>query len=236
MSVIRLLIVDPDDRYWKAAEADMAADPRFGQVLRVRSHEQALLACHSVQPTVAVVNLTVPSPGATELLRRLVEGTPPAGVVAICESLDDGELSYAVGAGASAAMARTAPLRQMIGSILEVAAGRLPIQRDLSERPLLLSRLIVELQRRLRGGQPSSDSCPLTNRELSILDMVADGHANKEIAAALDISERTVKNHMTNILAKLTARDRAHAVRIGIEHAWICQDRWQLGGALGMAA
>ncbi|MEX0760963.1 MAG: response regulator transcription factor [Dehalococcoidia bacterium] len=227
MAATRLLIVDSDDRYWRPVEPDLAADPRFGQVYRVATCEQAILCLHAVRPTVAVVDMTVPGPATADLMQRLTGSSPAVPVVAISAALDDGRVGYAVGAGASACLPRTAQARQMTATIIEVAGGGMPIQRDLSERPELLSRLISDFQRRLRGnGRGSVEQCPLTVRELTILDLVAGGQANKEIASALEISERTVKNHMTNILAKLMARDRAHAVRIGIQNAWICRDQW----------
>lgn len=228
MSAIRLLIVDAEDHYWKEAEREFASDPRFEQVSRAVTAEQALMKLHSVRPSVAIVDMTVPSPATSELFHRLSTTTSPVPVVAICEPLDDGHVGYAVGAGACAVLSRTSPARQARGIVLEASAGAMPIQRDIAERPDLLRHLISEFQRRLRGTGPSlSSRCPLTERERTILDLVASGHANKEIAFELQISERTVKNHMTNILAKLSARDRAHAVRIGIQNAWICRDQWE---------
>lgn len=228
MPAIRLLIVDAEEQYWKSAEPDFASDPRFEQVSRAVSSEQALMKLHSIRPSVAIVDMTVPSPATSELLHRLSTTTSPVPVVAICESLDDGHVGYAVGAGACAILSRISPPRQVRGIVLEASAGAMPIQRDVAERPELLKHLISEFQRRLRGTGPSqAEQCPLTERERTILDLVASGHANKEIASDLGISERTVKNHMTNILAKLTARDRAHAVRIGIQNSWICRDRWE---------
>ncbi len=228
MSAIRLLIVDAEDRYWKETEPEFATDPRFEQVSRAVTAEQALMKLHTVRPSVAIVDMTVPSPATSELLHRLSTTTSPVPVVAICELLDDGHVGYAVGAGASAVLSRMSPPRQVRGMVLEVSAGARPIQRDVAERPELLKRLISEFQRRLRGSGPShSAQCPLTERERTILDLVASGHANKEVAFELGISERTVKNHMTNILAKLSARDRAHAVRIGIQNGWICREQWE---------
>lgn len=228
MSAIRLLIVDAEDRYWREAEPEFAGDPRFEHVIRAASSEQALSKLHTLRPSVAIVDMTVPSPATSELLHRLSTVTSPIPVVAICEPLDDGHVGYAVGAGACAVVSRTSPPRQVRGIVLEASAGSMPIQRDVAERPDLLRHLISEFQRRLRGSGPSQvQHCPLTERERTILDLVAAGHANKEIGSDLEISERTVKNHMTNILAKLTARDRAHAVRIGIQNNWICRDTWE---------
>ena len=228
MAAIRLLIVDAEDRYWREAEPDFTSDPRFEQVSRAVSSEQALMKLHSIRPTVAIVNMTVPSPATSELLHRLSTTMSPVPVVAICELLDDGHVGYAVGAGACAVLSRVSPPKQVRGLVLEASAGAMPIQRDIAERPELLKNLISEFQRRLRGTGPAqADQCPLTERERTILDLVASGHANKQIAGELGISERTVKNHMTNILAKLSARDRAHAVRIGIQNSWICRDHWE---------
>ena len=229
MSAIRLLIVDSDDRYWKTAELDFAGDPRFDSVIRVASAEQALMKLQSSRPNAAVVEMTVPSPATSELLHRLSTGATPVPVVAICDTLDDGHIGYAVGAGASAVLSHSAPAKQVRGTVLEAASGALPIQRDIAERPDLLKRLISDFQRRVRGtGSSQHNPCPITERERSILDLVASGRANKQIAGELTISERTVKNHMTNILAKLNARDRAHAVRIGIQNSWICRDQWDM--------
>ena len=228
MSAIRLLIVDAEDRYWRETELEFASDPRFEQVSRAVSAEQALMKLHSARPSVAIVDMTVPSPATSELLHRLSTTTSPVPVVAICEPLDDGHVGYAVGAGACAVLTRMSPPKQVRGIVLEASAGALPIQRDIAERPDLLKHLISEFQRRLRGTGPSTSAqCPLTERERTILELVASGNANKQIAFELGISERTVKNHMTNILAKLSARDRAHAVRIGIQNSWICRDQWE---------
>lgn len=228
MPAIRLLIVDAEDRYWKDAEPEFALDPRFEQVSRAITAEQALMKLHTARPSVAIVDMTVPSPATSELLHRLSTTTSPVPVVAICEKLDDGHVGYAVGAGACAVLSRMSPLRQVRGIVLEASAGAMPIQRDIAERPDLLRHLISEFQRKLRGSGPSATTqCPLTERERTILELVASGHANKEVAYDLGISERTVKNHMTNILAKLSAKDRAHAVRKGIQNNWICRDQWE---------
>ncbi|MBM3956739.1 MAG: response regulator transcription factor, partial [Gemmatimonadetes bacterium] len=109
----------------------------------------------------------------------------------------------------------------------EVASGGFPLARDLAARPSLLCQLVSELQQWLQAGDGRNPagpagSCPLTARELVILQMVADGKANKETALTLDITERTVKNHLANIFDKLAARGRAHAVRLAMENGWIC--------------
>lgn len=222
MTATRLLIVDSDQRFWDSAQFELALDPRIEQVNRVDSAQSALAEVSKLRPGVAVVNMSVPGPAVSDLVRALCCGNDPVPVIAIFDSLDDGKVGYAVGAGARACVSKTSPAKQIRGTVIETLAGELPIHRDIAERPYLLTGLITEFQRQSRGTvEIEASVCPLTDRELNILSLVADGNANKEIAELLFISERTVKNHMTNILSKLGARDRAHAVRFGIENAWI---------------
>lgn len=222
MAATRLLIVDSDQRFWDSVQFELAMDPRIDRITRIDSAQSAMASVGSVKPGVAIINMTVPGPATSDLISTLCSGVEPTPIIALFDSLDDGRVGYAVGAGARACISRTSPARQVRGTVIEVLAGELPIHRDVAERPYLLTGLIAEFQRQLRGtAKVETTACPLTDRELTILSLVADGNANKEIADLLYISERTVKNHMTNILAKLGAHDRAHAVRFGIVNSWI---------------
>ena len=226
MAPTRLLIVDSDQRFWDSAQFELAIDPRIDQITRIDSAQAAIASLGSVKPGIVIINMTVPGPTTTDLIRALSAGPEPTPFIALFDLLDDGRVGYAVGSGARACISRMSPARQIRGTIIEVLAGELPIHRDVAERPCLLTDLIAEFQRQSRGAAKTETTvCPLTERELTILSRVADGNANKEIADLLYISERTVKNHMTNILAKLGAHDRAHAVRFGIQNSWISLER-----------
>ena len=222
MAPTRLLIVDSDQRFWDSTQFELAIDPRIDQVIRIGSAQSAVGRLNSIKPGIAIINMTVPGPTTTDLVRTLSSGSEPVPFIALFDSLDDGRVGYAVGVGARACVSKRSPARQIRGTVIEVLAGELPIHRDVAERPYLLAGLIGEFQRQSPGtARPETSACPLTARELTILSCVADGNANKEIGNLLFISERTVKNHMTNILAKLGAHDRAHAVRFGIHNSWI---------------
>ncbi|GEM_PF-1828810 len=221
MAAIRLLAVEPDERYWRTFLLELKGDPRFGDAAWAPDVQQALQMLVSARPSIALVDLTVPDIHLMDLISKLVHFDPPAAIVGIADTIDDGRVSFAVGAGIAACLPKGAPARLIAGTLIEVAGGAAPIHREVAARPQILNRIIADFQRRVRGAPVQRAACPLTKRELGVLAMVADGHANKEIGSALEISERTVKNHMTNILNKLTARDRAHAVRIGMENAWI---------------
>ncbi len=222
MTATRLLIVDSDQRFWDTAQFELAVDPRIEQITRIESAQEALTEWSSLKAGVAIVNMSVPSAATSDLVRKLCCGSDSIPVIALFDTLDDGRVGYAVGTGARACISKSSPPRQIRGTVIETLAGELPIHRDVAERPYLLTGLINEFQRQSRGtAEVEIAACPLTARELKILSLVADGNANKQIAELLFISERTVKNHMTNILAKLNARDRAHAVRFGIQNSWI---------------
>jgi two-component system response regulator DegU len=222
MTSTRLLIVDSDQRFWDSAQFELAVDPRIEKITRIDSAQSALSEVDSRKFGIAIVNMSVPGAATSDLVRNLSCGNDPVPVIALFDSLDDGRVGYAVGAGARACVSKASPAKQIRGTVIEVLAGELPIHRDVAERPYLLTGLLNEFQRQSRGTvEVETTACPLTARELNILSLVADGNANKEIAELLFISERTVKNHMTNILSKLGARDRAHAVRFGIQNSWI---------------
>lgn len=222
MTATRLLIVDSDQRFWDSVQFELAVDPRIDQVIRNDSAQSALTELGKVKAGIAIVNMSVPGAATSDLVRALCCGGDPIPVIALFDALDDGRVGYAVGSGARACISKSSPAKQIRGTVIETLAGELPIHRDIAERPYLLTGLINEFQRQSRGTfEVETTTCPLTGRELNILTLVADGNANKQIADLLFISERTVKNHMTNILSKLGARDRAHAVRFGIENSWI---------------
>ena len=236
MTGTKVLIVDSDTQFWDANQMEIAVDPRIETVSKVESAQLALSNQSAIQSFgVVILNMCVPGPATTELVRQLTGVTFGAKVVALFDVLDDGKVGYALGAGAHACISKQSPARQIVGTIIEVMAGGLPIRRDIAERANVLETLIQEFQRQANGAlNPATAECPLTDRELGILNHVADGNANKQIAEILFISERTVKNHMTNILAKMNARDRAHAVRLGIENNWVTLDKPEL--ELGLVA
>jgi len=228
MTATQVLIVDSDQRFWDSTQFELAVDPRIEGITRIDSAQSALAGVSGqsvgnfAKFGIAIVNMSVPGVATSDLIRTLSAGSEPIPVIALFDALDDGRVGYAVGSGARACITKSSPAKQIRGTVIETLAGELPIHRDIAERPSLLTGLITEFQRQSRGTPAvETSTCPLTSRELGILSLVADGNANKQIAQLLFISERTVKNHMTNILAKLGAQDRAHAVRFGIENSWI---------------
>ena len=227
MTGLRVLEVDSHAQEWPGLCDAFAVDGR-PEILHVPSASAVTDRwLQLAKPHVGLVDVTLPGPAVVALMSMLVRQSPPVPVVALCETIDDARISFAVSAGARACVDRHDSSSQLARILREVSSGGFPLARDLAARPSLICQLVSELQHRLRADEtgdtvPAAGPCPLTERELVILEMVADGNANKEAAVTLDIAERTVKNHLANIFDKLAARGRAHAVRLAMESRWIC--------------
>ncbi|MBI2964685.1 MAG: response regulator transcription factor [Chloroflexi bacterium] len=227
MKRVRLLVIDSHEGFWQQAAPKMRSEAPIDVAVLPSVTPDTLAQVDALSADVVAVDIAFPAPAAVELMGQLAWRSPAIPVIGLCDSVDDARLSLALAAGARACVGRDASINQIAHTVAEVANGGFPLQQDLIRRPSLLNELVIELQRRLRGSlihDPSAapvQRCPLTERELVILEMVASGRANKEIAESLEIAERTVKNHIANILDKLAARGRAHAVALALENRWI---------------
>ena len=227
MTDLRVLVVDSHAQDWRGLRDALTAHDGF-EIFHVASAAAVSTRWHQLaRPHVAVVDVTLPGPAAVALMSTLGRQVPAIPVVALCDAVDDARISFAISAGARACLDRHISPVEFARTLREVSSGGFPLVRDLATRPSLICHLVSELQCRLRADEgvntaPAAGPCPLTERELAILEMVAGGNANKEAAVTLDITERTVKNHLANIFDKLAARGRAHAVRLAMENRWIC--------------
>ncbi|MBI4307127.1 MAG: response regulator transcription factor [Chloroflexi bacterium] len=242
MKRLKLLVIDSHDSFWMQAAPKLRTESAIDVIVLGAVTPSTLAQVDSLAAHVVAVDIAFPAPANVELMAQLAWRSPAVPVIGLCQTVDDARLSLALAAGARACMGRDSAADHMARTIAEVASGGFPLQEELVRRPSLLGEMVIELQRRLRGtylqdqSAESAPRCPLTERELVILEMVAAGRANKEIAESLEIAERTVKNHIANILDKLAARGRAHAVALAIENRWICKREPQRQAALEGAA
>ena len=167
---------------------------------------EALTAIEDLRPEVVLLDLRMPRLDGIGVLEALREraGAPPCLILTTFD--DDAAVLEGLRAGAKGYLLKDVSLRQLTDAIEALAAGRTMITPALTERAL----------RGLQGLQGQPDALmapePLTERETEILRLMAGGYSNKEIARALDVAEGTVKNHVSNVLAKLGVRDRTRAV------------------------
>jgi DNA-binding NarL/FixJ family response regulator len=144
------------------------------------------------------------------------------GVVILTAQDQEQILFEAIRAGAAAYLHKDCEPTELIDTIRKVRAGQFVINEKIFSRPAVASKVLAEFRELSVYGPGSTHVfAPLSPREVQILDNIAQGMTNKEVAYALAISEQTVKNHMSSILRKLSVNDRTQAVVYAIRQGWI---------------
>jgi len=174
----------------------------------------------SLSPDIALVNLDSPLPGEFGVARQIVTRCPKVAVVILSSSPDDDQLFLALKSGAVAFLSRDIAADKLAGELRRVGRGEYPINEHLLNRPNA-ARQVLHLFQNLTTKDMGTLMTPLSPREMEILKYVAEGNSNKRIASVLNISEQTIKNHVTSIMRKLNANDRTHAVVLAIRNGWL---------------
>jgi DNA-binding NarL/FixJ family response regulator len=185
--------------------------------------EEALAMVATERPDVVLMDLRMPRLDGIEATRRLAETHPGIGVVALTTYADDETVVAALQAGARGYLTKDAGAEQIRSAVERVAAGEAAID------PAVQRQLIAAVQsQRVTAPPPcpDSDELPdgLTPREAEVLELIAAGLSNGEIAARLVVSGATVKSHVNHLFAKIGARDRAQAVAYAYQHNLVAEE------------
>lgn len=175
----------------------------------------------NLPPDVALLDIDGQHEGGIELARKIKQRSPNIGVIILTSSPDDNQLFMALKAQAVAYLGKEVTEQQLIDTVRRVARGEHPINDDLTAHPKLAEDVLKQFQELSRRGEAEPFISPLTTREIEILEYIAQGYLNKQIAAELGISEQTIKNHVTSILRKLNANARTEAVVVAIKQGLI---------------
>ena len=176
-----------------SSQADMVV------VAEASTADEALEQYRQLRPDLVLMDQRLPGASGTEALIAIRNQSPQAKIIMLTTSSGDVEIQRALRAGASAYVLKSTPKNELLQIIREVAAGRRRIPFD-------VAGCVAE-----HLGQED-----LTPRELEVLELIRDGNRNKQIADKLSISETTVNFHIKNIVEKLQANDRTHAVTIAL--------------------
>jgi DNA-binding NarL/FixJ family response regulator len=176
--------------------------------------EEALAMVAAERPDVVLMDLRMPRLDGIEATRRLAETHPHVGVVALTTYADDETVVQALQAGARGYLTKDAGAEQIRSAVERVAAGEAAID------PAVQRQLLTAVQRGETPPCPDDDELPdgLTPREAEVLELIAAGLSNGEIADRLVVSGATVKSHVNHLFAKIGARDRAQAVAYAYQH------------------
>lgn len=199
--MIRILICDDHPVVREGLVAILETQPDF-QIIGIASDGyQAIALAQALRPDVILLDLEMPGLDGVEALHAIRAGNPAVRVIVFTAYDTDGRILGAIQAGARGYLLKGAPREELFHAVRVVHAGGSLLE------PEVASRLI-----RRAGQMPLSE--PLTERETEVLRLMAQGLQNKEIASRLIISERTVKFHVSAILAKLGAGNRTEAVAL----------------------
>ncbi len=219
---ISVFLADRTAFFRQGASAALNQYPDIEVVGEFDIDEGALELIQAVNTQVVLMDITPPHYSGIKLTRQLTQSTRNIAVAMLTPYPDEDELVMATTAGAAAYFSRYIESHELVDTIRQMADGMLPIVNNLIAKPSVLQRVLGNFQGlSSKGMSIDSSHAPITERETEILSYAARGFGNKQIAAALGISEQTIKNHMTSILRKLDANDRTQAVVMAMQSGWI---------------
>jgi DNA-binding NarL/FixJ family response regulator len=208
---ITVLIAD-DQRLLREGLAvllELAPDIRV--VGQAADGAEAIELARRLQPDVILMDIQMPGADGVAATRAILAELPDTRIIVLTTFDDDEYLVSGLGTGACGYLLKNMPSEHLAEAIRAAARGQSPVAPD------VVRKLVGLAAQRPVAGAPALLPEPLSEREVEVLRLMARGYSNKEIAAHLVIAQGTVKNHVSNILGKLQARDRTHAVARGKE-------------------
>jgi DNA-binding NarL/FixJ family response regulator len=219
---VHILIVD-DHPFFRLGLRDTLSRERDLEVVgEAEDAHSAIDIAAELTPDIVLMDLSLPTPGGIEATSRIKRLLPSAGIIVLAQVEDEESLFDAIRAGAAAFILKDVSPDDLVMVVRRVRNGEYLINDKVFSRPAVASRVLKEFRELAIYGQESQPIfAPLSPREVEILDNIAQGMTNKQVAYALSISEQTVKNHMSSILRKLSVNDRTQAVVYAMKQGWI---------------
>ena len=218
MNKIKVMVIDEQAFFRAGVRQTLSQQPDL-EILECDPTQNALELIEANLPDVALLGSDLASLSGIELGRKIAQYYPNTKVVVLSPDPDDEELFEVIKTAAVACLSKSATADELASIIRRARKGEYPINESLMTRPKVARQVLNQF--RGMGETMEGIAAPLTKRETQILTYVAEGNSNKEIARILEISEQTIKNHVSAILRKLNANDRAHAVALALHSGWI---------------
>lgn len=201
---IRVLLADDHDLFRQGVRRLLEGTPDLEIVGEARTGQDTVRLVEELAPDVALLDISMPQLSGIDAARLIKTASPRTGIIMLTVHADEEFLFEAIKAGAMGYLLKDASAEELLRAIRVIHEGEGLLA------PSMAAKVMREFAR-TRGSREAQVLTPLTHREVEILQHVAAGLANKEIAHKLSISERTVKNHLSNIMEKLHVNSRTQA-------------------------
>jgi DNA-binding NarL/FixJ family response regulator len=212
---IRVMVVDDHDLFRAGLASVLSSNPEIEVVAQASGGRLAIRLARELRPDVVLMDLRMPDLGGAATMQAIAQHNPSVRILALTVASDDSDIAAAVVAGACGYLLKDSPIDDVVEAVRAAARGLAWLSPRAAEALLdLIRRDYVE------PGPAAELEQELSPRELEVLQLVARGLDNSEIAAELSISPRTAKNHVSSILSKLEVPNRiqaaTYAVRTGL--------------------
>jgi two-component system response regulator DegU len=222
MEIVTVMIIDEQALFRAGVRQVLSQYPDF-EILECAPSEDTLHLIETSMPNVALLGSSLSAPNGLDLGKKIARYFPNTKVIVLSPDPNDEEMFEVIKTSAVACLNKNASADELVNTIRRASNGEYPINETVMTRPTVARHVLRQFEEITSLGNRAMETvvAPLTSRETQILIWVANGNTNKQIAAALEISEQTIKNHVSAILRKLSANDRAHAVVLAMRHGWI---------------
>jgi len=224
MSEITLAIIDRSQFFRNGLRQNLSSQ-RDLRLIEYDPDSEPLQFIDANSVGVVLLDIDYPISKGLELCKEIARHYPNTRVIILSPYFCEEELFEALKTGAAAYIDKRTSTEDLVRVIRRVNHGEYHINDSVIANPAIADRVIRQFQEIASMGLVKKKvAAPLTHREIQVLSCIANGGTNKQVAHMLGISEQTIKNHVSAILRKLNANDRAHAVALAIRNQWVTVD------------
>ncbi|WP_153125512.1 response regulator [Peribacillus tepidiphilus] len=209
--MIRVLFVDDHEMVRIGVTSYLSAQPDIEVVGEAENGKKGVELALKLRPDIILMDLVMNEMDGIEATRRIIAEWPEAKIIIVTSFLDDEKVYPALEAGATSYMLKTSKASEIANAVRSTYKGQSVLEPEVTGK----------MMKKMRQPQNSQPHDELTNREMEILLLMAEGKSNQEIADELFIALKTVKVHVSNILSKLGVQDRTQAVIYAFKHSLI---------------
>jgi DNA-binding NarL/FixJ family response regulator len=215
--LIKVFIIDGQPLFRQGIRSSLSQMPDIEVSGEADVDETVLSTIEISPPDVVLLGAKTNFLDSLKLCQVIKQRLPTVAAIILTPQLADDQLFQAIKAHASAYLSRDVNANELAQIIRRCAHGEHPVNESLLDRPKVAEQILQQFHELSREKETATFISPLTPRETEILDYMAQGYLNKQIAEVLNVSEQTIKNHVTSILRKLNANARTQAVVVAIK-------------------